>query len=356
MFNKALLSQLSRQYRHFFLYLAQCEKNLNNRFVGMEKPIKALILAVASQSPLIFVGPPGTAKSRLIRSFCGLIGLIDLDHPEKDHDEYFEYLLTPFTEPGELFGFYDLAKAAGATPELARMDAHSLQKAQVIYLDEVFNGSSAILNSLLAVMNEGVFHDRGTRSKVDKRLMLGASNSVPTRPELKAFYDRFVLRCFVKNMEQPRAEDVHRMLSKGFIETHIRHKYIPYNPTDARLYANKPSQPFFTALDAFKDSLQLACGDPTLFINHEDSWYQQLTTMIVGVTNLSATEVSNRRLIQIVRIMMVHAIYRIATSKIPDKEPAFCQEELMLFADFFLDHDDEFTRKEALRFIDDDRS
>ena len=145
---------------------------------------------------MLLIGPPGTVKSRLIRAFCELIGL--MDESDSNNRDYFEYLLTPFTEPGELFGYYDISKATKGT--LERMDKGMIQHARVVYLDEVFNGSSAILNSILAFMNERIFHDRGERKPVALQCLFAATNRIPETPVLSAFFDRFLLRCKVENV------------------------------------------------------------------------------------------------------------------------------------------------------------
>lgn len=106
MFDSQQIRKIGQAHEQPLRTMAKIEEELNERFVDFEMPIRALILFVISGEPLLLVGPPGTAKSRLIRAFSGMLGLLDENHPERDHPGYFEYLLTPFTEPGELFGFF----------------------------------------------------------------------------------------------------------------------------------------------------------------------------------------------------------------------------------------------------------
>ena len=54
--------------------------------------------ACASSS---LVGPPGTAKSELVTKFCDALGM--------DQADYYEYMLTKFTEPSELLGPVDVS-------------------------------------------------------------------------------------------------------------------------------------------------------------------------------------------------------------------------------------------------------
>ena len=130
--------------------LQRVHRELDRRFAGLEDATLAVILSAASGEPLLLIGPPGTAKSMLIKTFCDLVGV----DREGSSSRYFEYLLTPFTEPGELFGFYDPSKLT-KDGTLERIHADSMmQSAHVVFLDEVFKGSSAILNALLSFMNE----------------------------------------------------------------------------------------------------------------------------------------------------------------------------------------------------------
>jgi len=78
--------------------LAQMARALESRFLGKDEVIRLLLIAVVAGEHAVLVGPPGTAKSALIRMFARLL-----------HANYFEYLLTRFTEPNELFGPVDIA-------------------------------------------------------------------------------------------------------------------------------------------------------------------------------------------------------------------------------------------------------
>jgi MoxR-like ATPase len=83
-----------------------------------------------------------------------------------------------------------------------------LPEAQVAFLDEVFQGSSAILNSLLTLINERVFHNGAVKQIVPLISMIGASNIVPDDPSLRAFADRFVLRLELQKVADDRVDDL----------------------------------------------------------------------------------------------------------------------------------------------------
>ena len=71
---------------------------MKSTFVGKDEIIDLLGVCLIGGENLFLLGPPGTAKSALIRSFARLL-----------HANYFEYLLTRFTEPNEIFGPVDIA-------------------------------------------------------------------------------------------------------------------------------------------------------------------------------------------------------------------------------------------------------
>ena len=69
------------------------------------------------------------------------------------------------------------------------------------FLDEIFKGSSAILNTLLPVINERTFCNGGKTTKIPLQVLFGASNEIPAAEELSALYDRFALRYVVDYLQ-----------------------------------------------------------------------------------------------------------------------------------------------------------
>lgn len=156
-------------------------KLLEQRFLGKEEAIRLMFIAAIAGEHMVMVGPPGTAKSALARSFAGLLDA-----------RYFDYLLTRFTEPNELFGPVDIEAFRGGTYR-RRIDG-MLPTAEVAFLDEVFKANSAILNSLLSVLNSRRFMHGSTTIEVPLISLVAASNEVPTDDGLTALFDRFALR------------------------------------------------------------------------------------------------------------------------------------------------------------------
>src|SRR5512142_2190213 len=139
---------------------------LKNRFVGRDEVIDLIALAVVAGEPLFLYGPPGTAKSALIRQFASAV-----------RGRYFEYLLTRFSEPNELFGPIDLAKLREGS--VATVTTGMLPEAEFAFLDELFNANSAILNNLLTVLNERVYRRGAETHNLPLLSAFAASNHLP---------------------------------------------------------------------------------------------------------------------------------------------------------------------------------
>lgn len=152
-------------------------------FKEREAEINGSLLAVLSGENLLFLGPPGTAKTQLATNICQSI----------EGGNFFNYLLTSFSTPEELFG--PLSLKALEEDEFRRKIDGCLPTAHVALLDEIFKASSAILNSLLTILNEHKYHNGRELVDVPLLSVFGASNEFPDENEsLEALYDRFLFR------------------------------------------------------------------------------------------------------------------------------------------------------------------
>ncbi|RKH64785.1 AAA family ATPase [Corallococcus interemptor] len=163
--------------------------------VEREAMVELVALSAVAGEHLLVVGPPGTAKSEAVRRTARGLG-----------GSYFEYLLGRFTEPSEIFGPVDLRKLREGLVETET--AGMLPEAEVAFLDEVFLGSTAILNTLLGLLNERTFRRGHTRMQCPLRVCVGASNALPEDDALAAFADRFLARIFVEPVPDPRLEEL----------------------------------------------------------------------------------------------------------------------------------------------------
>lgn len=168
--------------------------------VQREIVVQVVVLASVAQEHVLLIGPPGTAKSEAVRRIARGLG-----------GQTFEYLLGRFTEPSELFGPVDLRKLRDAVVE-TRTEG-MLPEADFAFLDEVFLGSTAILNTLLGILNERTFRRGHTHIQCPLRVCVGASNQLPEDPALAAFADRFMVQLFLEPIEDPYLE---QLLERGW--------------------------------------------------------------------------------------------------------------------------------------------
>lgn len=166
--------------------------SLSQRFVAKDDIIDLMLVSVIAQEHMLLVGPPGTGKSELIKRFVTLLGV------EKQRGELFEYLLTRFTEPNEIFGPVNIQAFQNGT--FTRTTDRALPQARIAFLDEVFKANSAILNTLLTILNERYFFNGVEQMAVPLMSLFGATNDVPESDDLSALYDRFLLRVRTDNV------------------------------------------------------------------------------------------------------------------------------------------------------------
>jgi MoxR-like ATPase len=162
--------------------LAAIRDELNHLFFERAELIDGALAALLSASHLLVIGPPGTAKSMLADELCRRIAGAN----------YFQWLLTKFSTPEELFGAVSLKSLE--QDDYRRVTDHKLPEAHIAFLDEIFKANSSILNALLTVINERIFHNGRERVAVPLITLFGASNELPDEEELTALFDRFMLR------------------------------------------------------------------------------------------------------------------------------------------------------------------
>ena len=326
MFDSTRVLEIVNAHYRTLQDLQRVHRELDRRFSGLEDATLGLILSAASGEPLLLIGPPGTAKSMLIKTFCELAGV----DREGSASRYFEYLLTPFTEPGELFGFYDPSKLTNEG-RLERIHADSMmQSAHVVFLDEVFKGSSAILNALLSFMNERAFYDRGRRHSVPLQCLFAATNELPDSDELQAIWDRFTLRCRVDNVAAERGR-IQDMLTKAWPLTY-----------GARLDEAPSTLHLLEELQALRDTIRGATG---LFDPDADTL--GIVTQLVELARTHGlSRVSNRRMVKFVYVMLVHRVYDCVRAGDASAAIALRPEELRLLPKYFLDQE---THEEGVR-------
>jgi len=185
--------------------LGEIRDQLNRAFLERAELIDGALAALLSHHHVLLIGPPGTAKSMLADELCARI----------EGANYFQWLLTRFSTPEELFGAVSLKGLE--QDDYRRVTTHKLPEAHIAFLDEIFKANSSILNALLTLINERTFHNGRERIPTPLITMLGASNELPDEEELSALYDRFMFRFITGYI----TEDFHflKMLDGAAAET-----------------------------------------------------------------------------------------------------------------------------------------
>jgi MoxR-like ATPase len=168
--------------------LREVGRVLDARYLDKAELVRLLLVTLVAGEHMLIVGPPGTAKSALVRHLARLIDA-----------RYFEYLLTRFSEPNEIFGPIDI-KAFREGTYVRRVEA-MLPDADIVFLDEIFKSNSAILNALLSILNERRFFTGSRSIRVPLSSLYGATNEVPNDDALGAVFDRFLVRASSENLD-----------------------------------------------------------------------------------------------------------------------------------------------------------
>lgn len=177
-------AELEREIDDVRARIDRHRRELATFFVNKDTEIDLATICAVAQEPLLLVGPPGTAKSDLVVKWVESLGL--------GSDAYFEYMLTKFTEPSEILGPIDIDLLKQG--RFVRRTRGKLPDARIVFLDEIFKSNSAILNTLLTILNERKFYQDGEPVPVQLQVMFAATNDIPEQSELEAMADRFVLK------------------------------------------------------------------------------------------------------------------------------------------------------------------
>lgn len=170
------------------------EAELNTRYLDRSDVCRGLLLAVLSSNHIELLGAPGTAKSALTYDFMDY--LID----DAGSDKKFSWLFTKFTTVDEVMG--PVSIQGMKDDRYTRIVTNKLPEARFAYLDEIYKANSPLLNSLLSILQEGIFYNNGGATHCPLQMCIGSSNELPDEDEgLSALRDRYLLRYQVQYLQ-----------------------------------------------------------------------------------------------------------------------------------------------------------
>ena len=177
------------------------QTHLNLKFVNRADAINKMIIAALTRLPIVFLGPPGVAKSAMVNAIAEYVW----DDDTGETASYFYKALTQHTHPDELFGPTSL-RTYKVDDVLRRNTQGMMSEARFAFFDEIFKASGPTMNELLTVLNEWVLVNGGVVEKTNALTVYAASNEVPG-PEMAALWDRFALRVIVQPIERRGKKD-----------------------------------------------------------------------------------------------------------------------------------------------------
>jgi MoxR-like ATPase len=268
---------------------------LGRHFVAKQPLIDLMTLSAVAQEPLLLVGPPGTAKSDLVLKFKDALGLGEVD--------YFEYMLTRFTEPSEVLGPIDIQLLREG--RYVRRERGKLPTARLVFLDEIFKSSSAILNSLLTIINERKFYQDGLPAPVRLKILFAATNDIPEHTELGALKDRFCLKAACRSVQDDHFADLVDMGLRMHANRETNQK--PWAEGHASLDDLLKANRYLTLTMARESpaSSGEVVTDRHLFF--KDELFRELRRVLKTLVREDNVFVSDRKIIQLYRLLRTRA-------------------------------------------------
>ena len=242
---------------------------LNSVIYGQEEMVDGVLMALCAAEHAALVGAPGTAKTFLVDTLASAVGA-----------RVYKVQLHEDTRYEEVFGALDVQEFLARSAVRRKWSA--IVDADILFLDEMFNASSVLLNAFLSIMQERRVYDTMTGEVVATRThsVIATSNWTPEDERLAALYDRFLVRVFP------------RYLPLEAVSEAVRRKWAAPPPAP-------PAQPLGIA-----DLKRVAALIPAVFaadangVNLCDFYCQNVLPVAVSLREQGGFRISDRTLIE----------------------------------------------------------
>jgi MoxR-like ATPase len=169
-------------------------RELNAYLIEREQEIRMGMCGFLARQHVFYFGGPGIAKSLIADSLAQWI-----------NGRRFKLQLNMYSTPEETIGHVSVKKMVEEDAYVRKI-ANKLPTAHVAFLDEPFNASSGILNSLNELLQEGTMRNDDKTIECPLQCCFGASNLTPHGRDdgegLMAMFDRFILRRQVRSIQE----------------------------------------------------------------------------------------------------------------------------------------------------------
>lgn len=167
------------------------------QFVARAEMAEAVAVALAAGEHVFVYGPPGTAKSSVLRCFASGFG-----------GKFFRIVLNPDITREDLVGPLDPAAVRNGE---WRRKWGKFATCDMAFFDEVWKASPQVANMLLDGLEERLLTDGDQDLPIPLISAVAASNEVPDDKALRAAYDRYLVRLSVGYLHDP--DDFRAMLT-----------------------------------------------------------------------------------------------------------------------------------------------
>lgn len=179
--------------------LVTIRDEMNMQFLERRDVITFMLLTVLSKQHGFMLGPPGTAKSNMVRELVGRFDNIN---------GYFEVLLSRTRPDAAVLGPWNLPLLRDQGL-LRRNKEGMLQTCEIAFLDEIGKMGTTLGHDLLSILNERIYHEPGEGGQSVHPAPLytafTASNEliVKESDDAAALWDRLLMRILVDWIQNP---------------------------------------------------------------------------------------------------------------------------------------------------------